>query len=392
MAAVLRGGADGSAGTAYVDDGDIQKGVRNGGRGRVRGNRGEVKETTMSHATLTVKVTAKRLAAHKGDMNEALAEMMAPYDESTKDPRFCVFNDVEPEYRSQYENESTTKIRTPEGDLLWSWDDRFRVPGRFSLGSGTHRTPDDCEEVEVPFKELYPSFDAFITDYAGYKFNEAEGKYGYYRNPSAKWDWYQIGGRWRGFFPVKPDAWDRIVVGESGAFDNEQTPGHSDVVRLCDIDMDVVANKTRERAEKFWGEWQEWLGGKRFNAFDGPRHIAMSIGLLRVEQGPALSDHAQRAISWAGEVPEKDPRSSWHDVARLMSKDDFMAKYIDCFCPIKTYAALDNDGWHAPGTIGWFGCSDDTPDAYVQFAREFVGRFIKNGSPSDTLVLIDYHI
>lgn len=269
----------------------------------------------MSHATLMMKLTAKRLAAQRvhergrvtpAAIDAAIAEMMAPYNEQTEDPRFREFNDVEPDYRPRYENETTTRVRTPEGELLSRHDERFRVPGVFGLvfggGQESHRVPDDCEEVEVPFKELYPSFDAFMTKYGGYTLDPDTKKYGYYRNPNAKWDWYQIGGRWRGFFPVKPDAWDKIIVGKPGCFDNEQTPGHSDIVRVADIDMDFVATKARERAEKFWGEWQEWLAGKEFMAFDGPREQAMSIGLLRVEQGPALSDHTQKAIPWAGKV------------------------------------------------------------------------------------------
>lgn len=87
-----------------------------------------------------------------------------------------------------------------------------------------------------------------------------------------------------------------------------------------------------------------------------------------------------------------DDRVGWHDVVKLMERDAFIAKYIDCFCPIKTYAALDNDGWHAPGDMGWWGMSSDEPDGYVKFAREFVGRFVKNCAPDDLLVLVDYHI
>lgn len=348
----------------------------------------------MSHATLMVKVTAKRLAAHGGDLNAAIAEMMAPYDESTKDTRFREFNDVEPEYRPRYETETRTMVRTPEGEVLSRYDDRFRVSGVlgrvFGGGRESHRVPDDCEEIEVPFKKLYPTFDAFMTEYGGYTLDPVTKKYGYYHNPNAKWDWYQIGGRWRGFFPVKPSA--MVYVGPPGAFGNKAEPGRGDVVHLRDIDMDLVAKETREAAEKFWGEWQEFLAGKEFRAFEGPRERALSIGLLRVERGPALSDHTQKAIPWSGKVRPDDDRANWHDVAKIMERDDFMAKCIDCFCPIKAYAALDNDGWHAPGTMGWFGCSDDEPDGYVKFAREFVGRFVKNSAADDLLVLIDYHI
>jgi hypothetical protein len=346
-----------------------------------------------------VKVTAKRLAAHNSKLDDAIAEMMAPYDEQTEDSRYREFHDVEPENRPLYENEGTEKIRTPEGDLLWPWDDRFRVPGRFGIGSDTHVVPDDCQRVEVPFKELYATFDAFMTDYGGYTLDEGTGKYGYHRNPNAKWDGYQIGGRWRGFFPVQPSA--VVALGGRGAGDSagewaterDAVAGASDVVRLADIDMAAVARKAREHAERFWEEWQSWLAGTyKGHAFDSPRSFAMTIGLLRVEQGPALSDHCQRAIPWAGMVPESDPRAAWHDVAKLLDKDQFFAEYIDCFNPIKTYAALDNDGWHAPGDMGWWGMSSDKPEAYVKYAKEFMGRFVRTCGPNDLLVVVDYHI
>lgn len=346
----------------------------------------------MSHATVMIKVTEKRLAAHGGDIKAAVEEMMAPYDEGTEDDRYRVFEDVEPEYRPQYNNESVTKIRTPDGDLVWPWDERYRVPGTFGTGSNSHRIPDDCREEEVRLKDLYRTFDEFMTDYAGYTLNQGMGKYGHYTNPNKTWDWYQIGGRWRGFFPIRPGS--NAVVGDHGAFDNKAAPGRGDVVRLADIDMDAVAFETRAAASKFWRKWQDFLDGEQAaqDPFDGPRMQALKIGLLRVEHGPALSDHCQKAIPWAGTVAADDPRSSWHDVAKLISEESFLAEYLPCFSPLKTYAALDNDGWHAPGKMGWFGCSSDDPGGYVKFAREFASRFITNAAPEDTLVLVDYHI
>src|SRR5687768_5462716 len=31
-----------------------------------------------------------------------------------------------------------------------------------------------------------------------------DGKYGYWQNPNKKWDWYDLGGRWAGYFKLKP--------------------------------------------------------------------------------------------------------------------------------------------------------------------------------------------
>ena len=345
----------------------------------------------MSHATLTVKVTPKRLAAHEGSLDAAIAEMMAPYEEQTKDPRFRVFEDEEAKMREQYATESVEMIRTPDGDLVYRWDQRFKVRGASIFDEKTV-IPADCERVNVPHRERYPTFEAFAEGWHSTKPDKVTCKYGHWRNPKAKWDWYQVGGRWRGFFPVKSGV--ALFVGKAGAGNNEATPEHSDVVRASDLDMPKIEAKTIERAAKFWDEWQSWLAGTfvEKDPFSGPRSMALRIGLLTVAQGPALSDHTQKAIPWAGKLPPEDSRSGWHDVARLIERDAFFADYLDCFCVVRTFAALDNDGWHEAGEMGWFGCSSGTPDTFRQFAREFMPRFVKNAAPDDLLVLVDYHI
>lgn len=74
---------------------------------------------------------------------------------------------------------------------------------------------DDCPEEYLEFfdvtekyqkqyqemKQDYPSFDTFMSDYAGYDAVDPKTlKYGYWKNPRAKWDWYLLGGRWSGYF------------------------------------------------------------------------------------------------------------------------------------------------------------------------------------------------
>ena len=65
---------------------------------------------------------------------------------------------------------------------------------------------DETEEAEEKYeteKDKYSTFEEFVSEYYGYEWNETEGGYGYYTNPRAKWDWYQLGGRWTGFFKMK---------------------------------------------------------------------------------------------------------------------------------------------------------------------------------------------
>jgi len=346
----------------------------------------------MSHFTLTVRLSAERLRQHDDDIESALEEILAPYNEQTEDRKFQEFQDNEDEYLDEYENKSTKKIKGPRGHLYWPWDDKFRVKGSFGTGSGTHdyKQLAGYTEVEVPFKKLYATFDEFCSQYHSSERDAEKGRHGYWRNPNAKWDWWVIGGRWSGHYPLKSTAPRRL--GEPGAFNNAPTPDHGDIVRISDLDTDIIATQTRENAEKFYEEYVKLLAGEKFDAFDGPRSRAMSLGLLRVEQKPVEAGPGEVAMSWRDSVRADDKRADWTDVAKVIDRETFLRDYTDCFNPILTYAALDEEGWHAPGEMGWFGCSSDTPEAYLQFKNEFVRRFIKTAAADDVLVCVDCHI
>ena len=53
---------------------------------------------------------------------------------------------------------------------------------------------------------MYKTFEKYAEDYRGYEYNEEEKGYGFYCNPNAMWDRYQIGGRWPVTFLVKADC------------------------------------------------------------------------------------------------------------------------------------------------------------------------------------------
>ncbi len=363
----------------------------------------------MSHFTVTVKVSAERIARHElaarttaasavldGEspilpsrhhiIKAALAEMLEPYNENGGAETFVDEEDAE---RKRWETESTRRVRTPEGALLLPWDNRFRVPGTFGFGGGSHAIPDDCTEIEVPFRETYATFEDFCADWLEQERDEKTGRIGHWANKDAKWDWWTIGGRWTGFYPLKPGR--VAALGEPGAFDNKAEDGRGDIVRVSDLDLDKIATETRERAEKFFRAWTEWCAAPD-NRFDSPRSRALTIGMCRVVEGPAETGPGEIAIPWALHIPPTDPRAGWTDVCRVLGADAFLAEHIDHFNPIVTYAALDDSGWHAPGKMGWFGCSSDTPDVKGDFVKAFVRRFVKTASADDLLVVVDCHI
>ena len=60
-----------------------------------------------------------------------------------------------------------------------------------------------------PSKEKYPTIDKYADGCFGYE--KVNGRYGYYSNPNAKYDWYTDGGRWDGY-----------LINSEGANTNEE--------------------------------------------------------------------------------------------------------------------------------------------------------------------------
>lgn len=334
----------------------------------------------MSHFTVTVKLTAERLARHEAAakiaaeaaaldgeapalpsrhhiIRAALAEMLEPYNENGGTETFVDEEDAE---RKRWETESTTRVRTPDG-----------------------------AEVEVPFRETYPTFEDFCSDWLGQERDKRTGRVGRWTNKEAKWDWWVIGGRWTGFYPLRPAV--APALGEPGAFENQPAPGRGDIVRFSDLDLDKIATETRVRAEKFHSAWAKWCVAPT-NDLDSPRSRALTIGLCRVVQGPAEPGDGEIVIPWASVFRPEDERATWNDVCRVPERDAFLAEHIDHFNPIATYAALDEEGWHAPGKMGFFGCGSDEPDGKAAYVKAFFGRFIRTARPDDLLVVVDCHI
>lgn len=326
----------------------------------------------MSHFTVLVSIASRRL--ENSTVEHEVAAMLAPFNEQTTDERYLTFVDEEDELREKYATESTKRIRCADGTLALPWDERFRVPGTFGHGSGTHEAPACLERVEVPFRETYPTFEAWAKGWCGHDGPKPNGRYGHTTNPNGHWDWYAIGGRWSGFFPLVP--------GYDG-----------DVAKVSDINQARVEATRIERRDTFLREYQALIAGKDFSSFEGSRSAAMSMGLLRVERGPVTTSPGETALPWTRYVKgEGDERRTWNDVATAVTTEALEAKYGRCFHPLVTYAAVDADGWHAPGKMGWFGCSTEGPEQYLAWCDGFVSRFLGGADPTATLVLVDCHV
>ncbi|MBE6460485.1 MAG: hypothetical protein E7007_01075 [Alphaproteobacteria bacterium] len=112
-------------------------------------------------------------------------ELLEKYDEN----EHLVFESREEKLRKEFEN------------------DRIRIDINKTNEQGSHFIvlKENEEEPKCPnqtFKEYYKDIDTFAHEYFGYIKNE-NGEYGVMANPNAKWDWYELGGRWPNHLPLK---------------------------------------------------------------------------------------------------------------------------------------------------------------------------------------------
>lgn len=215
---------------------------------------------------------------------------------------------------------------------------------------------------EISYKEQYPDFDKFMTEHHEYQKDEKTGKYGYYENPNAKWDWWQVGGRWMGSLLIKEDK--EGFVGNPGTFGNSapNTPNGYIWVDSCFI-KDV--------------EWEKMAQIKKFEL---------------------LSKEGEDGDIWdiltgKANVPErKRMEYTWYKPEYFIEKFGNKENYIKSQISFGTYAVITPDGkWYAPGDMGWWGISSDSHEEANEFQDKFHENFIEK-YPDKIITIVDCHI
>lgn len=314
----------------------------------------------MSHFTVGV-----ILENPKGDnykFNKDLEMALAPFQENNMGDcpkEYLEFNSVTEEEKETYETGTTTKVKCSDGKLVSPYDDMFRVEGSIGIGTGTHKVPENAgfEIVEIPFKELYPTFEQYMKEYGDYELDEEMQDYGYWKNPNAKWDWWQVGGRWRDQLLVKGENYvrgDRSLLYRSE--DNKAPDGYTwasgGIIKDIDFDKMLEVNDSYNKAIRFWE--------------------------LVVEKQP-LKDG------------EEKPFNLWNK-KYYIDKYGTKENYAHHESTYNTYALLVDGQWISKADMGWFGIDNSTKektDAYLEKFKEIMSA---EENQDKLFVVVDCHI
>lgn len=220
-------------------------------------------------------------------------------------------------------------------ELMDDWNNGTSTMFRDQIGQMFHANakepPEGHKAIEVANKELFASIEAF-AEWQCYEAS-GDGRFGCWRNPNAKWDWWKVGGRWAHALRV----WSRERV--------DTAPMHE-----IDTGRDHGAF---ERARMQWH--QKFSGEKPHGRFDSFE--------LEVYSLEGLIEKFGDADTYA------------------MFQDDFWF-----------HAVITPEGdWHEVGPMGWFGISDWAAEDIRKWVSMFRRRFVIPYRDC-TATVVDCHI
>lgn len=307
--------------------------------------------------------------------------LLAPYNENSTDIAHMEFDDRTDEGRKTYEQGGADCVRTPDGRVIpcvnYEFSRRYELHdgkvyrwrfGRLHHRKQTKKTRKYTPLPNYPFKKLYPTFETFMTEHWGCERQEGTDRYGWWFNPNAQWDWWQIGGRWPFRFLVKEDC-PSAVTGEyswavKGQPERKAPEGYrwAAGARKADIAWDLMREFYRDDAIQRFRQFEAWFQAGQVSEEHANRVTIKDDGLV------AYGDYLYRK----GEDLEK---RLYH--AGISEQHPY---------PISTFACVDAEGW---SDQGWSKAdlSDDETQAWFNDVTGFISK-----QPDDALLVsVDCH-
>lgn len=259
------------------------------------------------------------------------------------------------------------------------------------------KNQDELAAALAPFQEnnmgdCPKQFLEFVEDEDS-DMDEETGKNGYWENPNAKWDWYQLGGRWAGFLLLKTADKGRTVQagrGTQSLLDKsdpyEGNPLRADYARLGDIDWEGMHKADIESAGRAWDAEMA-----RIAKADKPEAVwRAEFDGMDQETGQRFSgmcEHTGLPATWETyRLWSLNMPFSGVNLLRHKTREDYVAQVS---VPT-TFAFLKDGKWGERGGMGWFGMVRDEKDCGT-WEQEF--EQMLEALPEDTMVwIVDCHI
>lgn len=357
----------------------------------------------MSHYSVLVTLPG---SVRRKDLDDALAEVLAPYDENIEVEPYRKYEEGAPE-----QHWLVSAVRRSARDLAAGSGILPYKPNELGISSASSKkTPDEQREdlardaaVAEKLGE-HPTWPQVIAAYAERYPGEAndllydeETDRAYYLstyNPDSKWDYWRIGGRWGAHYPIARDGVDILLPKQGWDSPKDMPEGYCNGGRKRDLDLARLRTEAATTAEGDWNEY--WL-----TVHGTPEALPWSTFAERVDQsgngGYAWADARREygAQERIAAIRASEKFRYWdaaHDTFESLSREDYAARQAARAVP--GYALLDGIGdlgWMAPGRMGWFAMSTDDEHSYAEYTRR-ANDLIDNLPDDAWLVVVDCHI
>lgn len=288
---------------------------------------------------------------------EEVDYLLAPYQENNMGDcpsEYLEFVDTEENGRYAYENGYAEKLQAPDGQLFDKYDPQFKDTNSDDFNP-VYLIPDGYKEILVAYKDLYPTFDDYMEKYREVERDPETGRYGYWTNPNAKWDYWRIGGRFRGLLRASKGtlgelSWEYTMDKEN---QYHEAAGQYDQAQIKDIDFSLD-QKLYNKAVRFW-------------------EVYVEKAPLKPEENPEAFDSFY--------TPE-------HYKQLYESKESYAKEQAS----FSTWALVTPEGeWYQKGDMGWWATHNGTAESFRNFSEAFE-RILSECDPEWYITVVDCHI
>lgn len=200
-------------------------------------------------------------------------------------------------------------------------------------------------------------------------------------NPNKKWDWWALGGRWTGYFPLKPNAVE-FDIGKPGLGTTVAQDGYADSCRRGDIDVERARNDAEKKADELFSKWEAC-----FLEHGKPR--AWSEFMAQIHAGTLKIGEARTAYHGQPAIRESY-KTLWDCPVDAMGFDRAAFIQRRRNQALVPFAVLKDGKWYERGEMGWWGVVHDEKDA-DEWCRQF-SQLLDDLPPDVLMTAIDCHI
>lgn len=347
-------------------------------------------------------------------------EQLAPYHEfecTGNNDEYVIDVDRTEEARQEYLSNKEKICRNEEtGAIVSAYDDRFyknseKKDKLFSNDKVRYvkvrYVPEGWVEEMRATKDM-KTFREFLQDWYGSREllpGEVHGenhKFGFveidesgevvrlikHTNPNAQWDWYSLGGRWCGFFPLKDTSCGVVGCGTGAATGLKPKEGTADHIRKGDVDIDRARREAEEEANSSFDKWEKCFTGL-------PRPSSWKTFFDKVDSKEISYEEARKLYGdqpvikrWDGYTRKEQMWCSTPVALFGFDREAYVKKCRNN--ALVTFAVVKDGKWHDRGSMGWWRIVSDEKDQ-DQWSEEFQKMY--DELPDDTmLTLVDCHI